>query len=120
MALALACALCGLALFVFLLKRGDWMREAAWRGDNRTAKLLVWLGTDVNHANGAGTALHGAVATGNADLAEFLLEHGANVNFAAKWGITPYWQTRGNPQSPVARVLLAHGANPDTGNVNPP
>jgi Ankyrin repeats (3 copies) len=101
-------------------KRGRWLHEAAWTNNLSRAKLLVWLGTDVNYSTGSGTALHGAAYQGNIPMMTFLLQHGAAVDQRAKFDITPLWEARLNKQSAAEQLLLAHGANPDTSHINPP
>src|SRR5687768_14743697 len=78
-------------------KRGRWLLEAAWTNNLPRAKLLIWLGTNVNYSTGSGTALHGAAYQGNNEMGNnemitFLLRHGAAVDQRAKFGITPLWE----------------------------
>jgi ankyrin repeat protein len=101
-------------------KRGRWLHEAAWRNNTARAKLLVQLGTDVNYTTGNGTALHGAAYQGNIELMTFLIQHGAIVDQRTKFNITPLWQARQSRQAAAEQLLLAHGANPDTSEVNQP
>lgn len=109
-----------LAWIVSADKRGKWLREAAWTDHTVRAKLLVWLGTDVNYATGSGSALHGAAYKGNIELMSFLIRHGAVVDQPAKYGVTALWWARKNKQSEAEKLLLAHGANPDTSHIHPP
>ena len=114
------------ALAAFLLwlisaeKRGDWLREAAWTNDLVRAKLLVWLGTDVNSSKGGSTALHGAAYHGNIEMMTFLIQRGAAIDQSGKFGVTALWQARHNKQSAAEQLLIAHGANPDTSHIDPP
>ena len=101
-------------------KRGRWLQEAAWTNDLSTAKILIWIGTDVNFSTGSGTALHGAAYHGNIEMITFLLQHGAAVDQPAKFNETPLWRARSNKQSAAEQLLIAHGANPDTSHINPP
>jgi ankyrin repeat protein len=103
----------------------DWrerrLNRAAWSGDTRTAKLLVWLGTAPDAIpHGWGGALQGAVETGNLPLLEFLLKHGADVDRPAKFGVTALYVARSGGRTEAEKFLLAHGANPDTSRINPP
>ncbi len=119
-------ALLSISLFASLFwvvsveRRGKWLRKAAWDDNTAKAKLLVWLGTDVNYSTGQGTALYGAAANGNIELMEFLVQHGATVDASAKFGQTPLWQARESKQSAAEEWLIEHGANPDTSHIHLP
>lgn len=57
---------------------------------NGRIELLVELGADVNDsAEGRGTPLHRAAATGNLSAARVLLDHGADANAVNHSGATP-------------------------------
>jgi Ankyrin repeats (3 copies) len=101
-------------------RRGKWLCEAAWHDNTGKAKLLVWLGTDVNYSTGNGTALYGAAANGNIELMEFLVQHGATVDALGKFGQTPLWQARESKQSAAEQWLIDHGANPYTSHIHLP
>jgi hypothetical protein len=103
----------------------DWrerrLNRAAWSGDTRTAKILVRLGTAPDAIpHGCGGVLQGAVETGNLSLLEFLLEHGADVDRPAKFGVTALYVARSRSWTEAESLLLDHGANPDTSSINPP
>ena len=100
---------------------------AARSGDLASARLLLSAGADVHDTTADGnTALAIAAHSGHASLAVFLLERGADPN-AAPLGYTPLHaavlrgtlRDRGvrneDPRAglPLARALLAHGADPD-------
>ena len=54
-----------------------------------SVKLLVNLGADVNAVNAEGwTALHAATLAGHQTVAQFLLDHGAQLNAKTKYGQT--------------------------------
>jgi uncharacterized protein len=117
----------GILVVVLLLwgasvdRRGRMLTHASWSGNNAMARCLVWLGTDPNKIpHGTGGALHGAAATGNLDLMQFLIRHGAGVNAPVKFGVTPLWEARHSNQMKAEELLIANGANPDTSNINPP
>lgn len=101
-------------------RRGDWLVRAAWRGDERKVRLYLALGADVNSRLGGGTALHAAAHNGDLAMMQFLLDRGAAVDAKAKFAITPLWQARFSKQTAAEQLLIAHGANPDTSNINPP
>ena len=94
--------------------------NAASDGSIPRTRLLLLLGADINYANGFGTALHYAASRGDTALMELLLDHGANANYPAKWEETPLYRARQSNQSDAERILLAHGANPNTSHINPP
>ena len=101
-------------------RRGDWLVRAAWRGDTHKVRLFLALGADINTIHGGATALHAAASKGDLALIRFLLEHGAHVDQAAKFGITPLWEAREHRQVAAEQLLIAHGADPDTSRINPP
>jgi len=112
------------ATFVWKLsaeKRGRWLCQAAWADQTTKAKILVWLGTDVNsQPHGQESALHGAAYKGNTELMTFLIQHGAAVDQAAKFGVTPLWHAREKHQVAAEQLLITNGANPDTSGIDPP
>ena len=121
--LVVACALFALAVIVWVAmpeSRGWQLVRASLEGNSWRAKLLVWLGTDVNFATGSGTALHGAAARGDLNLMRFLIAHGARVDEPVKFGATPLWEARLYHQKDAERLLLARGANPDTSHIHVP
>lgn len=119
---ALALALLAAGAFRLLPKDFQGRRLfGALRGGHTTqARLLVWLGTDPNFQTGSGSAMHYAAATGDVALMQFLFNHGAIVDSAVKFGVTPLYEARRNHQPEAERFLLAHGANPDTSHIKVP
>jgi ankyrin repeat protein len=72
--------------------------------------LLVRNGADVNLAFADGrTPLYLAAERGNADVAQLLIAHGANVNAEAK-GRTALKAARKRGNLGIIGLLLAHGA----------
>jgi len=116
----------GIALPMLLIweitteQRGRLLWEAASTNNIITAEMLVLLGTDVNYNFGSGTALHMAAYNGNIKLMKFLIYHGAIVDCAAKFGVTPLYEAHENHQREAEQFLLAHGANADMSQINPP
>ena len=86
---------------------------AARRGDADSARLLVAAGADVDAAAASGTSpLVVAAHSGHGALAAFLLSAGADPGAAdAGYAALHAAVLRGDP--PLARALLAHGADPD-------
>jgi cytohesin len=107
---------------------------AAGMGDYETVRLLVEHGADVTVAGNAGwTPLHQAAELRNLEMAqmqkafglestynwkrdneqvaEFLIEHGADVNAQNKFGDTPLHRTTPWNNLPVTMILVQHGAD---------
>ncbi len=86
---------------------------AARHGDVGSARLLLDAGTDVNDKAADGnSALVVAAMSGHGQLAEFLLDRGANPNASgAGYGALHAAVLRPNPA--LVRALLANGANPN-------
>jgi len=96
---------------------GTALIPAAERGHVQVVReLLTRTDVNVNHVNNLGwTALLEAVILGNGgerhqQIAQLLIDHGANVNLADKDGVTPlkHAQTRGFRQ--IATILERAGA----------
>jgi len=82
---------------------GD-LSYAAALGDAAKVTDFLAKGTNVNETDKAGnTPLYYAVRRGHPEIAQLLIEHGANVNLFDSWGMTPQGcfetlQARVNPQ----------------------
>jgi ankyrin repeat protein len=61
-------------------------------------------------------ALHSAVARKHTQIAQLLMEHGADVNAAQQGGFTPLLEAVHNEQVEMVGLLLAHGADPNQKN----
>jgi ankyrin repeat protein len=124
MLFASICVLALLACAAFRLLphdvRGHRLLNAARDGSIPRAQLLLILGSPIDYASGSGTALHIAAARGDTAFMEFLLRRGAQPDIQVKWDITPLYYARSYKHSDAERILLAHGANPDTSRINPP
>jgi len=87
---------------------------AAVFGHGEVAEYLLAKGADVNAAatNGTGyNALTGAVASGHAQMAGWLLENGANANYRYGGGYSPLLTAAANGHLEIVKVLLRHGAD---------
>ena len=117
-----------------VLPRGGWtaLMYAARQGALDAARALAESGADLRSADPDGTpALTFAIINGHYDLAALLIEKGADVNQPDRTGATPLYSavdmhtlvtSFGRPELPraitegsvpMAKTLLAHGANPD-------
>ncbi len=100
--------------------RGQRFHNAARDGSTPRAQLLLLLGSDIDFMTSIGTALHIATIRGDIAFMEFLLKRGAAPDLPAKFGVTPLYLARTCHHPEAERILLAHGANPDTSHINPP
>lgn len=83
----------------------------------RTAKLLVKLGADVDARNAAGmTGLMQAVAQNRLDEARAWLNAGADIQAQTPGGATALMAATLNGHVEAVRWLLANGANPNATN----
>ncbi len=73
--------------------------------------LREFLGS--SSTSGMETALYHAAALGYADIVQFLLNQGADVNCVNLKGITPIYAACTNQHEEVVRLLLDHGSNPN-------
>ena len=90
------------------------LADAAMKGDAAAVRTLLASGADVNAARGDGmTALHWAAETGNAQIAEILVNAGAILEVTTRLGAyTPLHVAGRKGAAEVIRVLLDAGANP--------
>ena len=85
---------------------------AARVGDLESARLLVAAGANVNDEDAWGISVVTlATHSGFVDLAEFLLDKGADPNRSAA-GFAPLHEAIMRRDGPLVRTLLAHGADP--------
>ena len=80
---------------------------AAMHGDTATARLLIDRGADVNVADKAGyRALHSAAFLGYRDVADLLIEHGADPKARGQRSDTAFDSTRIDPGATAAIVAM--------------
>jgi uncharacterized protein len=87
---------------------------AAVFGHLDVAEYLFAKGVDVNAAatNGTGyNALTGAVASGHAQIAGWLLKNGADANYRYGAGYSPLLTAAANGHLEIVKMLLEHGAD---------
>jgi len=75
------------------------------------AELLLAHGADINAGEGKETALHGAAGFGQTAMAEWLLEHGAQVNPKDFNGKTPLRVAMDNGHKDIGYLLWQHGGS---------
>ena len=87
---------------------------AAVFGHPGVTEYLFAKGAEVNAAatNGTGyNALTGAVASGHAQIAGWLLKNGANANYRYGPGHSPLLEAAANGHLEIVKMLLEHGAD---------
>ena len=88
--------------------------DAAQSGDTAAVRHLLKEGADVNASRPDGfTALHWAVQSEKADIADLLIRAGATVSGPDKYGVTPLLLACTNGSVPMVDRLLESGANPN-------
>ncbi len=96
---------------------------AADSGKAAMVKFLLSKGAAVNAKGERGdTALLVAARNGYLEAAQVLVAAGADVNVKDEEGSTPLsWATiaeMGQPENPLVKLLLEHGANPNAGSMS--
>ncbi len=94
------------------------LSAAAMKNDTDAISLLLRYGAQLNHhTKGGVSALKLACAKGNLDAAQVLLAHGADPVPSDAEGHTALslaQEHAGENRVPLMRMLLEHGANPDS------
>jgi hypothetical protein len=86
---------------------------AAGAGAERTARLLIALGADVNARDDSGDApLARAAEEGRTAIVEMLLDSGAGVDAPGHLGFTPLIHAAGCGSLEVVQLLVERGADP--------
>lgn len=86
-------------------------RDSVARGDYKTLDLLLEAGHDISALDNDGApALFYAP---DVETAQFLVEHGADVDQESDAGLTTLWLAVENGRTAVAKFLLENGANPN-------
>lgn len=96
-----------------LLRGDEAILDAAKKGElSRLMKLVTKENVDCRDCNGRNsTPLHLASGYNNFQVAEFLLEMGANVNSIDKGGLIPLHNASSYGHLDLAALLIKHGAN---------
>ncbi|WP_154664331.1 ankyrin repeat domain-containing protein [Pseudodonghicola xiamenensis] len=104
-AVLIAASLCGPAL------AGDAaLNDLIWSGTNDQA--LQVMKNDpalITSVSGGYTPLHLASMVGNIEIAQFLLDNGADVNALDFEGYSPLVRAKANRNDDIVELLLAHG-----------
>ena len=108
----------GVLLFASAL--GGCLHDAARKGDIDAAKQALSLGADINSLEAWGTAnfpfgtidtpLIIAARHRHADMVEYLIEQGADVNEKGEAWYTPLFCATANGDEQIVRILLENGA----------
>ena len=82
-------------------------------GEISSVDRLLKAGADVNYPveNGGPSALWAAAFSGHTDIAQYLLEYGAEVNWQNEDRGTPLYTAASTNSMEVVRILLQHGAD---------
>jgi len=94
---------------------------AAFFGQSAATRWLLDHGAQVNMPSRNAMRvmpLHSAVAAQNLEIAQALIDHGADVNAVQNDDFTPLMAAAQNGQLEMIELLLAHGASPDAKRAN--
>lgn len=93
----------------------DRVKQILAAGDHDINGKNCWM-TDMDPRGWQRSPLFMAISGGHLELAQWLLENGANVNQQTKYGDTPLNAMLGTPKPAhwfeATELLLAHGADP--------
>ena len=92
------------------------LQLAAWRGQIEAVRWLLDHGAAINRQGAAWSALHYAVFAGHRDVADLLIQRGADVNGRAPNGSTVLMMAAREGKEELARALIAAGADPRPAN----
>lgn len=87
---------------------------ACWRNNNKSAKILIEMGANVDYAPDSNSIapLWFACARGNNELAKMLIEMGANINYASEHCLgTSLHRACDNGNVELAKYLIENGAD---------
>ena len=89
------------------------IHDAAYDGNIEAVKQHLAAGTDVDKKGSTlgSTALHQAARKGHKEIANLLINNGADVNAVTDNGVTPLHTSAGLGHKEIAELLIAKGAN---------
>jgi cytochrome c len=90
------------------------IHDAAKRGDVAAISAALETGANINESDGTATPLYHAVQAAQLGAAKLLIERGADVNAQSVLGITPLGIAVGKRNIELMKLLLDHGANPNS------
>jgi len=92
---------------------GDWLTDAAVKGDKKSMEFLITLGIDPNSmsSNGKLTALIVAAQKNNPQIAKLLIDAGVDLNTRNILGKTPLHEAVNANSTEIVSILLAGGAD---------
>ena len=98
------------------IRQDDLLMQAASRGELEKVRAMLDHGAVVKGNNKLLTALHWAVTMGHGDVAELLIERGADVEARAADGHTPLHMAAREGDAQMVQCLLEARANPNSTN----
>lgn len=105
----------GLSCVVLNLAHGQELADAVEKNETFQIQALLAKDLDVNKSQVDGmTALHWAAHHDSLELADKLLERGANASAQNRYGITPLYLACVNGNGQLVEKLLNSGADPNT------
>jgi cytochrome c len=90
------------------------IHDAAKKGDVAAISAALDTGANINESDGTATPLYYAVMVAQLAAAKLLIERGADVNTVSTLGDTPLGPAVGRRNIEFIRLLLEHGANPNS------
>jgi cytochrome c len=90
------------------------IHDAAKKGDVAAISAALDAGANINESDGAATPLYYAVQGAQLGAAKLLIERGADVNTVSIFSDTPLGPAVERRNIELIRLLLDHGANPNS------
>jgi len=90
------------------------IHDAAKKGDVAAISAALEAGAKINESDGTATPLCYAVQGAQLGAAKLLIERGADVNAPTTLGVTPLGPAVGKRNIELIKLLLGHGANPNS------